>query len=353
VHTIRLFCIVIISCALISACAQPIPKTEPKFSGRLLLLAGDKTNGADLVELTAGSDSTYKYSTITTGVFEAVGSPDGSRLLCATKEGIQLRTLLTGEVKLLVKGESYCLSWSPDGKRFSYKQTSGARTKLYASDLDGKAALIWDDSASNEAVAKSCAHWVAPEKLVFDRMGPSQMKGANVKPNTTTLATIGESVRLVDTERKWSVEGVCPVGTAAFLRNDQSQILIAKSLENPKTVNPTSGPCSGCRFVGFAAQSCVPFFLEDSSSTSSTLFSLNPTNWQRLRGAEIKQTFSPAARMLINSSARLMIVGDAPASLFLVNTESGEIVSFFPKTAGSSANDGRLLSPVPVVWIEK
>jgi hypothetical protein len=55
--------------------------------------------------------------------------------------------------------------------------------------------------------------------------------------------------------------------------------------------------------------------------------------------------------MLINSSARLMIVGDAPASLLLVDTESGETAPFFPKSAGPTAAT-KLQFPRPVVWIE-
>jgi hypothetical protein len=96
----------------------------------------------------------------------------------------------------------------------------------------------------------------------------------------------------------------------------------------------------------------VPFFIEENSRDSSDLFSLNPTNWQRLGTAHIGRTFSPAATMLINSSARLMVVGDAPAFLLLVDTESGDITPLVSNSAGPSS-DANKLSPVPVVWIEK
>ena len=134
--------------------------------------------------------------------------------------------------------------------------------------------------------------------------------------------------------------------------HDQAQpIFLAKSLEPLKTLDPSPAPCSGCRFVGFAAQSCVPFFIEDATSTRSELFYLNPTNWQRQRGTRIEHTFSVTAKMLIKSSAKLMIVGDVPATLLLIDTESGEFVPFFPKSSGSTANP-ELLSPRPIVWIE-
>jgi hypothetical protein len=381
-HTTRLYSIgiVIISCALIcvliAACTRQTGSVGPKFRGRLLLLAGENTNGADLFELSAAPNgSTYNYSIVTKGVFEAAASPDRTRLLYTTKDGILLRDLRTGAVKPLVEGENYCLAWSPDGNRFSYKQkeapisAAGNRTKYYVSDLDGKAKLIWEDLFANyvtvsppgpssvperAAGTSGCAQWIAPDRLIFDRfLGafPKQEKSGEVlKPNTTTMAILSDSVKLSDTERKWSIESICPVGSAALLRpHDQNQpILIAQNLNQLETLNPSPAPCSGCRFVGFAAQSCVPFFIEEITGTSSELFSLNPSGWQRQRGTRLSQTFSVAAKMLINSSARLMIVGDVPASLVLIDTESGETVPFFPKSAGPAG----LVFPRPVVWIE-
>lgn len=376
--------IVIIFCALIGACSRPTESTGPRFSGRLLLLAGENTNGADLIEVSpAPTGSTYNYSVVTTGVFEAAASPDRTRLLYTTKDGIQLRDLRTGAVKELTKGDNYCLAWSPDGNRFSYKQKShasekatvsaaGASTKLYVSDLDGKAKLILEDpfadysnvsmegqSSGVERAADSsgCPQWIASDRLIFDRfLGalPKQRKmGEVLKPNTTTLAILSDSVKLSNTNRKWSFEGVCQAGSAAILRpHDQAQpLLLARSLDHLETLDPSPAPCSDCRFVGFAAHSCVPFFIEGTGNNSE-LFYLNPTNWQRQRGAHLSQTFSVAARMLIKSSARLMIVGDVPASLLLIDTESGETVQFFPKSGEPAASDGRLVFPRPVVWIE-
>lgn len=348
---------------MIAACTQkPVP-VVPKFKGRVLYLSGDSSTGMELRELTAGPNETFTYTSVTSGVFEATASPDQAALLYATKDEIILRDLSTGEIKPLVKGETFCLAWSPDGKRFSYKQRGTGVISLYATELDGRAKLVWEDrwtdkrkanqaSGGSNLVSLGCAQWVAPDKLVFDRFGPSQVRGGDVKPNSTTLATVSESVKLVDTEKRWSVEGICKTGSA-FLRSREGEILIAKSLENLKTVIPTSGPCSSCRFLGFAAQSCVPFFIEDSSSTSSEVFYLNPTNWQRQRAAHIGQPFSSAAKALINSSARLMVVGDVHGTLVLVDTESGDVTPFFPKPAGSTESVSQTIAAQPVVWIEK
>ena len=375
-HTLGRNCIgvVMISCALFAACSRPTVPVAPKFSGRLLLLAGENTNGADLVEVSpAPSGSGYSHSVVTGGVFEAAASPDGTQLLYTTKDEILWRDLRTGAVKALVKGENFCLAWAPDGKHFSFKQNSAnSQTRLYVSDLEGKTKLIWDDpnahfgaspteqssGSARAAGTFGCARWLAPDRLIFDRFIGSAAKpkpgGEVLKPNTTTLAAVDGAVKLSDGDKKWNIEGVCQAGSAVFLRaQDQSQILIAKNIDNLKTLNPKPGPCSSCRFAGFAAKSCVPFFIEDSSSTSSELFYLNPTNWERQRAAHVGQTFSVSARALINSAARLMVVGDVPASLFLVDAETGEITPFFPKAGVPGASDERFKSPVPVVWIEK
>jgi hypothetical protein len=90
----------------------------------------------------------------------------------------------------------------------------------------------------------------------------------------------------------------------------------------------------------------VPFFISQSLSTTTDLFSLNPTNWQRLRTTTITYTFSLNAKFLIKSSAKLMVAGDAPDKLLLIDTESGDV------TPLTIAGNAKLSSPVLIVWIE-
>ncbi len=346
-------CIIVLTLGLsfLNACSEVPQRPAPKFSGRLLLLTGDDTHGADLVELTPSStDSGYVINTLAHGVFEGRQNPDQTQLLFATKDEIALRDLHSGAVKSLIKGQSYCLAWAPDGKRFSYKERQPATTKLYVSDLDGKTKLIWEDSSGIEhSGAQYCAQWVGTDRLVFDRfvgMIPKQATSESLKPNTTTVATVGDSVKFVDGERKWSIQGVCPSGNVLVSPTDQAQpILVAKTTDNFAKLNPTPASSEG-RFVGFAAKSCVPFFISQSLSTTTDLFSLNPTNWQHLRTASISYTFSLNAKFLIKSSAKLMVAGDAPDKLLLIDTESGDFTPFFPSGRSS------IKSPVPIVWIE-
>jgi hypothetical protein len=257
-----------------------------------------------------------------------------------------VRDLHSGNAKSLIKGESFCLAWATDGSHFSYKQKFGATTKLFAADLDGKPKLILDDGNGSTA----CAIWIAPDRLVFDRFVGATKKGSEqLKPNTTTVATITDPVKLKDAPKKWSVEAVCAKNNNGLLRSDQGRLLIAKNIDHFESIDPSPGPCSECRFVAFAAQSCLPFFIEQPTSTTTELFSLNPTSWQKERPASITWTFSPNARMLVKSSARLMVVGDAPDKLLLIDTETGEVTPFFPKAAQAGVP---LVSPVPLVWIE-
>ena len=179
---------IIIAGALTVGCSSPTVKEDPKFSGRLLLLSGDPANGANLIEL-SGSGPAYNTSIITEGVFEAVPSPDQNQLLFTTKDELLVRDLKTGNVKSLIKGASFCLSWAPDGNHFSYKQTAGNQTKLFASDMDGKAKMIWEDSfgsGERSAGAFGCAQWIAPDRLIFDRLlGAVIQKKGGEPPNQT------------------------------------------------------------------------------------------------------------------------------------------------------------------------
>jgi hypothetical protein len=338
-------------CGVIGGCSQETPRPAAKFAGRLLLLSGSGANGADLLELTPSADGqSYNLSTITNGVIEATASADQTELLYTTKSEIGVRDLHSGTTKSIIKGEGYCLAWSPDAKRFSYKEKQGTSTKLYVSDREGKTKLIWEDTSGVEHDAvRYCAQWVAPDRIVFDRlvgMIPKQSISESLKPNTTTVATVGDSVKFVDGERKWSIQGVCPSGNVLVSPADQAQpTLVAKTTDNFAKLNPTPASSEG-HFIGFAARSCVPFFISQSLSTTTDLFSLNPTNWQRLRTTAITYTFSLNAKFLIKSSAKLMIAGDAPDKLLLIDTESGDV------TPLTIAGNVKPTSPVPVVWIE-
>ena len=185
--------------ALSAGCSKPPKPSGPKFNGRVLLLTGQTPGGRALAELTTQGDG-YNLATITAGVNEAVPSPDQARLLYATKDEISVRDLASGTVKSLVKGESVCLAWAPDGNHFSYQQRSGGSTKSFVSDLAGTSKMILDDTNAD------CPHWIAKDRLVLDRfVGRSTNKSTEaLKPNTSTVVTVADAVKLKDSPRKWS-----------------------------------------------------------------------------------------------------------------------------------------------------
>ena len=363
-RTIRFHIIsAIILCSIIAACTRKREWAGPKFSGRLLVLARDGDLNSDLIEITPGPDSIYNHTVITSGVFYAAASPDQARLLYSTRDGVFPRDLSKGTVKKLAPGADggiSCLTWSPDSNQFSFRSSEShqrsARANLYVSDLDGKTKLIWESWVGG--VSSGCdVFWIAPDRLIFDRVlgaAPQKEKaGVVLLANTTTVAILSDPVKLVDTNKTWSIDGVCQFGNAAVVRPQHKDypVSIAKNLDDLKTLNPSPVSCSRCQFVGFAAKSCVPFFLETDNKTSD-IFSLNTMNWQRQRAARINRVFSAgAANMMISSSARLMVVGSGDL-LFLVDTESGDVEPFFPKSFDSILNK-RIVGIEPIVWLEK
>jgi hypothetical protein len=353
--------VLILCCGVIPACTRKKEWTGPKFSGRLLVLAVDWDLHADLIEITAGPNSTYNHTVINSDFFSAAVSPDQTRLLYSKREGLFLRDLHSGVDKQIAPsagGSNRCLAWSPDSNRFSFRSGEShqraARASLYVSDLDGKTKLIWESWVGG--VSSDCdVFWIAPDRLVFDRVlgaAPQQEKAGEVLlANTATVASLGDPVKFVDTDKKWSVDGVCQFGDVAVVRPDHKErpVFVAKTLDDLKTLKP-SQVCSDCRFVGFAAKSCVPFFMATDFVKSTDLFSLNPSDWRAQKPARINQVFSTTDDTMINSSARLMAVGSGD-SLFLVDTQSGDVAPFFPKSFASILNK-RIIAVEPIVWLE-
>jgi hypothetical protein len=345
VHRINLLLAFTVAMATLAGCSSEAPKRSgPKFSGRVLLVTGDTSKGAALAQLTQSGDG-FNLATITSGVTEAVATADETRLLYATKDEISSRDLKSGVVKSLIKGESVCLAGAPDGTHFSYQQRAGGATKFYVGDLDGKTKLILDDANGST----ECPHWISKDRLVLDRfVGARTNKGAGLKPNTSTVVTI-EPLALKDTPKRWTIESVCTKSNNGFVRSDQGRLLIAKNIDRFETLDPSPAPCSDCRFVGYAAQSCYPFFVEQPLSTTTEMFSINPMDWQKQKPASISWTFSASARFVIKSSARLAVVGDVPDKLLLIDAESGDVTPFFKSDEAKKLS---LISPAPIVWIE-
>lgn len=343
------------------ACTRKRTWTGPGFNGRLLVLARDWDLHADLIEITPGPDSTYKRTVILSDVFSATASPDQTRLLYSNRDGVFVRDLRSGDVEQMAPasgGTNRCLAWSQDSKRFSFRSSEShqrtAKSNLYVSDLEDNSKVIWE--AWVGGVHSDCdVFWIAPDRLVFDRVlghRPEQEKAGEVLlANTTTIAILGDPVKFVDTKKTWSIDAVCQFGNAAVVRPPykDNPVFMTKTLNDLATLEPSQA-CPHCKFAGFAAKSCVPFFMGLDFEKGSDIFALNPTDWKPQKSVHINQSFSVSAKTIINSSANLMVVGDGDR-LFLVDTNSGNIEPFFPKSFGAILNK-RIISVEPVTWIE-
>jgi hypothetical protein len=351
----------IIVCSMIAACTRKRAWTGPQFSGRLLVMAQDWDLHSDLIEITPGSDSNYNQSIIIRDVFYATASPDQTRLLYSTRDGLFVRELRSGDVEQIVPaagGTNRCLAWSPDGKRFSFRSSEShqrtAKATLSVADLDDHVRVIWESWVGG--VHSDCdVFWIGPDRLIFDRVrghSPEQEKAGDVLlANTTTIATLSDPVKFADTKKTWSIDGVCQFGNAAVIRPQykENPVSMAKDLSDLQHLKPAQ-VCPDCKFAGFAAKSCLPYFMGLNFENGSDIFSLNPTNWQRQKTVHINQAFSVTARTIINTSARLMVVGSGDR-LFLVDAESGDVAPFFPRSFSSILNK-RIISVEPVTWIE-
>ena len=353
----------LVTCALVlGGCSRKPTATGPKFQGRLLVLVRDWDLSADLVELTPGSNEPTNQKIISSGMFETVPSPDEKQLLYSNGDGVFVRDLASGADRKLAPatgGTNRCLAWAPDGNRISFRASDShegsARAWLSVSDLNGKTKVIWESWVGG--TSSDCdVHWIAPDRLIFDRVlgvsAKQQKDGAVLLPNTTTMVTLKEPISSIDMEARWSIRGICPVGNAAVLtpQHKDGPIAMARDLNDLKTLNPLPVSCSVCKFAGFAAKSCVPFFLEMGEGKNTGVFSLDPVNWQRQRMATIEQPLGMISKSLVSSSAKLMVVGDG-SSLFLVNTDSGEHSNLLPQKLAASSGK-KVIEVRPILWLE-
>jgi hypothetical protein len=360
---LRTLSLIVTCTVMFGACSRKPTATGPKFQGRLLVLVRDGDLHNDLVELTPGQNAPADQKIISSGIFEAVPSPDEKRLLCSNKGGVFVRDLASGADKQLAApagGIHRCLAWAPDGNHFSFRASDShqpeARAWLNVSDLKGNSKVVWESWVG--ATSSDCdVHWIASDRLIFDRVlgfSPKQKKDGAVLPaNTTTVVTLKDRMSSVDSEAQWSIRGVCQFGDSAVLtpHHKDGPVVMAKDLNNLKTLNPTSISCSACEFAGFAPKSCIPFFLVMGDAKKTGVVWFNPENWQRQRMAMIDRPLGMSSRSLISSSTKLMVVGDGSA-LLLVSTDSGDYTDLLPQKPVASS--GKAVTAVePILWLEK
>jgi hypothetical protein len=167
------------------------------------------------------------------GQTQAMLSPDLNYLIFESNESkarLKLMDLQTMEVKVISGSPTSCFSWSPDSKRFStFLYTT--KTGLYVFDLSGNSQLIYAPPESYygttiDPFGKSgarhgevtCGVWIGGEHLLFQRFTGELPKTVTrpgfpeLDSNTTTMAEVGNSVRLLDSPQRWYEVDACKAG---------------------------------------------------------------------------------------------------------------------------------------------
>jgi hypothetical protein len=146
------------------------------------------------------------------------------------------------------------LSWATDGLTFSYT----FKNHLFVSDLNGKTRRVWSApqaaydlyingrySATNQRQGMlGGAVWVSPNSFVFQRFAgvmPERLpeKIDLLADNTSTLAVIGEEIRLTDYPKRIYAYEACPRGPHVLFRNDPADPqMISSDFAHIDTVPP-------------------------------------------------------------------------------------------------------------------
>lgn len=190
-----------------------LEKSEPVFHGRLIIQLNN-----NIIEISK-ADSTHKltYETIEDNSENwAILSPDDKYLLYVKAGSTLLMELNTRKVRVLFPHIIYDATWSPDGNTFSYNY----QNSLYVYKLfSGSSKFIYQYKFAYYS-SNPLAHggdkvseriepvvWLSPDRLVIQRIlgFPYQRKSGfpTIPSSTTTLATIGESIGLVDSQKRW------------------------------------------------------------------------------------------------------------------------------------------------------
>lgn len=210
-----------------AAVPMPLP-TNPVasgFTGRLLVVASQKSGTSGVYELTFGSTAAFGIKRLL-DTEDATVSHDGSKVLHAQDQALVIRDLASGRVaRLGVDGPLRCGAWSPDDKHVVVRRNV---TDLVVAGLDGSIVKLAtedrelyspaDGSGGHWPVVGelSCANWLSNDTLVFQRR-KALPKTVTLPPNTievpadtTTVAVLsGGRARLTDAAKRWRLMDRC------------------------------------------------------------------------------------------------------------------------------------------------
>jgi len=217
----------------------------PPLSGRLLLDTGE------LRWLVYDSEEAKLGEPLVRNLRDYALSPDGRYLLFSGLDNdITLLELATGKKRVLVSSPSACLSWSPDGSRFTYTTHEGS-PGLYAYELaTGKRTKIvgfpcgtYSDYSSGGTPRYcgevTCGVWLDESHVLFQRFTGSLPDKVTViagdprelrAQHTTIAALAGGKARLVNWPERWYGIDRCAYAPYVLLGDDD--------LDTPPYISP-------------------------------------------------------------------------------------------------------------------
>lgn len=218
-----------------TATPAPTPPPMPPLSGRILLDTGE------LRWLVFDGEQAALEEPLARNIRDHALSPDGRYLLFSGLDNdITLLDLATGKKRVLVSSPSACLSWSPDGSRFTYTTREGS-PGLYAYELaTGRRTKIVGFPCGTYRNFSSggtprycgevtCGAWLDESHVLFQRFTGSLPDKVTVTAgvpaelraqHTTVAALAGGKAKLVDWPERWYGIGRCAHGPYVLLSDE-------------------------------------------------------------------------------------------------------------------------------------
>jgi len=284
--------------------------SEPnlELEGRLIGLSDTSHGPGTLFEFTGSPGAAAQFSKIADQAIDAAVSPGKRYLLYATEvvyrtEGsTTLLDLQSGDSKTLFSSPLRCLSWSPDGMRFSYVTSLfDEQYGLYVSDLAGKSQRVYQPLSAKYGGSSTfygsvgCAIWLTSDQLLFQghmsgMPGSITIPGveAQLKPDTTALIVLSGVPQVVESPKQWFVEDVSSNGAYVLLRDEEDggNVYITPAFTDWNKIQPRPfTPCSDCpQWIRFTSNSKELYFVKEAEDQKKYVYFADAETLEVRRG---------------------------------------------------------------------
>lgn len=281
---------------LLFGCSSISPEL---LAGTLLI-----SDGRSYYELPINSPADITEWRIADTGFKPVSISPDYRYLLYCDEQLHIYDTDTKETRALPSVScSQQFRWSPTSSKFSY----GDGSSLYIYDLSLNTSIHVYTAPSDHyfpgaGLSKEYSGevtlgvWIGPNRLVFQRFtgvmpyeitipGYGSIKPPELRPNTTSLAILGEDVELLDSDFRFDIREVS-ADNSLYIINiiGNENYYLTQSFEDFAGMRTTSLPIStDCLFVGFVNNTNELFFID---VRDDRFYFVDPDTKEVLRGPE-------------------------------------------------------------------